>query len=48
MNIVGYFPEILVISEVIICLLVDLVFDKCLDKHIEKVLLDESSFRLDP
>ena len=48
MNVIGYFPEILVVGEVLICLLVDMVFDKCLDKGIEKLLLSETSFRLDP
>jgi hypothetical protein len=48
MNIVGYFPEILIAAEILICLLIDLIYDKCLDKKIEKLLLSESSFRLDP
>ena len=39
MNVIGYFPEILVVAEVLICLVVDMVFDKCLDRGIEKLLL---------
>ncbi len=34
MNMIGYFPEILVLVEVLICLLVDVIFNKCLDKGI--------------
>ena len=34
MNIVGYFPEILISIEILLCLLIDLVFDKFADKKI--------------
>jgi len=34
MNFMGYFPEILVGCEVLLCLLIDLIFEKYLDKKI--------------
>ena len=40
MNVIGYFPEILIVIEILISMLIDLIFEKYMDKRIEHLLLD--------
>jgi hypothetical protein len=40
MNLIGYFPELLILLEVAICFLVDLIFHKYFDNKISHWILD--------
>ena len=42
MDVVGYFPELLILIEILLCLLIDWIFVRFVDKRIEKFIVDYS------
>jgi hypothetical protein len=43
MNLIGYFPELLWLGEILLELIVDAIFYRCVDKKIETFVLSQVS-----
>ena len=41
LDVVGYFPEILILIEIGLCMLIDQIFYKCMDSSIRKFVVEQ-------
>ena len=42
LNIIGYFPEIMILIEVGLCMLIDQIFYKCMDSSIKRYVMEQN------